>query len=144
MRVEVSVVATSRNGWWQLDAGSAGMLRDAALKHDGETWTLTIAAPKRQRSTRQNRYLHCDAFFGELVVAFGYSESKDDKAAKDRLKRDLCGECFGWVTTPRGHQEPAKRTSELSVEDCTQLIEWAAREAAECGVYIAMPQKGAA
>ena len=61
----------------------------------------------------------------------------------DELKRDLLGTVFGWVESPLGESrvplEP--RTSSLTTEQFSELIERTVEIAAECGVVLQLPDE---
>jgi hypothetical protein len=79
--------------------------------------SLTVEQTPRQRTHPQNAYLHAVCF--PLVAEFcGQSV--------EETKRDLMGECWGWMTSPiSGREVPVRpHTSEMSVEECIYFIDW--------------------
>lgn len=91
-----------------------------------------------QRSLDQNAYLHAVPF-PLLAEHFGMTISE--------VKYSLMGEKWGWRKDPiSGREIPIKpSTSDMTVEECTQFIEWLLIWAAtEHDVYIPSPERAEA
>jgi hypothetical protein len=94
-----------------------------------------IARRRRsQRSLDQNAYLHG-------VVFPAIAEEQGDSV--EGVKFDLMGEKWGWTTTASGHHIPVRpHTAEMTVEECTQFIDWVIPWAAQkLNVRIPLPNE---
>ena len=69
--------------------------------------------------------------------------ARDEGHNVDELKRDLLGEVFGWAESPLGHcRVPRKtRTSDLTVEEFSFLMERTVEVAAGCGYLLVLPSE---
>lgn len=77
---------------------------------------IVIQKQRRQRSVDQNAYLHATVF---PLLASEFGDSVEG------VKFDLMGEKWGWTVTAGGHHLPVKsHTSGMTVEECSEFIEW--------------------
>lgn len=80
----------------------------------GRDVEVVIRRRRRQRSTDQNALIHAVAT--ALAEHCGVSLGE--------MKVLLMGECWGWRTV-RGHEVPVKpHTSDMTVEEATDFIDW--------------------
>ena len=98
----------------------------------GKDAELIIRLPKQVRSLDQNAYWHAVPV-RLLAEHTGYSEKEMSDA--------MLGECFGWKKGPVGRDIPVKEsTADLTVDEFTQLIDWALKWGPEFhGVPIPAP-----
>lgn len=83
----------------------------------GKDVEVIVRKKRTQRSLDQNAYWHAVPF-PLLQEALGYDSIEE-------LKFDLMGEKWGWTTTKHGNHIPVKpHTSEMTVEECTEFIDW--------------------
>lgn len=100
---------------------------------EGQAVDVEVRRHRSKRSRYQNNYLH-GVVARILSEHFGYTVSE--------IKLILLGECFGWKTDPiSGRELPVKvHTADLTVEECSELIEWTVQWAlVEHGVVIPPP-----
>jgi hypothetical protein len=82
----------------------------------GNRVEVIVRKLRSQRSLDQNAYLHGVVF--PLIAA----EQGD---SVEGVKFDLMGEKWGWTMTKGGRHIPVKpHTAEMTVEECTQFIDW--------------------
>lgn len=100
---------------------------------------VRVEQPKTKRSLDQNAYLHAVPF---PIIAEYVGCSVED------IKYDLMGEKWGWKESPlrANHMIPVKpSTSAMTVEECTEFIEWLIPFAAQkFGCVIPLPSEWAA
>jgi hypothetical protein len=81
----------------------------------GKDVEIVVRKIRVQRSVDQNAYLHAVPF-PMLAEVTGYTLTE--------IKYVLMGECWGWKGIG-GHEIPVKaHTSDLSVDECKQFIDW--------------------
>ena len=99
---------------------------------DGDI-VIDLAEKSQRRSGAQNDGFHA------MIVPWAHSEGHD----VDDLKRDLLGTVFGWRDSPLGEQRiPLKpHTSDLTVEEFSELVERTAIIAAGLGVQLVLPSE---
>lgn len=95
---------------------------------------LILRKERVKRSLDQNGYLHAVPF-PLLADAIGDSV--------EGVKFDLMGEKWGWTTTAHGRHIPVKpHTSDMTVDECTEFIDWLIPWAAtNHGVVIPYPNE---
>ena len=100
----------------------------------GERVEVIVRKARTQRSIDQNKYLHAVPF---PILALHFGDSVEG------VKFDLMGEKWGWTTTKQGHHIPVKgHTSQMTVEECTEFIDWLIPWAmTEHGVAIPLPNE---
>ena len=120
----------------QLEPSERQRRRDYLRFLAGKTVEIVIRRPHVQRSRDQNAYIHAVPI-PILAAEFGYTIPE--------MKFVLMGACFGWKTVA-GHEMPIKaHTSEMTVEECTQFIEWIVPWAmVNHGITIPLPHEVAA
>jgi len=103
----------------------------------GQRVELVIRKARTQRSLDQNAYLH-----GVPLPLLAAEWGEDIETTKLLV----LGECFGWKDTRDGHRLPIKpHTSQLTVEEFSQLIEWLPPWAmVNFGVNIPLPNEAEA
>jgi hypothetical protein len=103
----------------------------------GKAVEVIVRKERLQRTLDQNAYLHAVPF---PMLASHIGDSVEG------VKFDLMGECWGWTTTKGGHYIPIKpHTSDMSVEECSQFIDWLIPWAMTThGVDIPLPNEVAA
>lgn len=105
---------------------------------EGHPVDIVIRRHQSQRSRAQNNYLHA-VVAKTLSEHFGYTVAE--------IKLILLGQCFGWRLDPlSGREIPVKlHTAELTVEECTEFIDWVIPWAQiEHGVSIPLPDEAVA
>lgn len=93
-------------------------LRRAYLKClAGKAVDVIVRPHRKQRSRDQNAYIHAVPI-PILAEHFGYTVPE--------MKLVLMGECWGWrLDRVSGREIPVRcHTAEMSVEECSQFIEW--------------------
>jgi hypothetical protein len=100
---------------------------------------VKIEQPASKRTVDQNAYLHAVPF---PILAEHFGDSVEG------VKLDLMGEKWGWKPSPL---DPARlvpvkpNTSSMTIEECTQFIDWLIPWAAmNHGVLIPLPNEYAA
>src|SRR5262245_38812369 len=122
------------------------LVLDAPLAFKTAMWRMKagpvvvkIEQPMVKRTLEQNAYLHAVPF---PILAEHFGCSVED------VKYDLMGERWGWKPSPLNPHRmiPVKpHTSDMTVEECTQFIDWLLPWAAtEHGVLIPLPKEYAA
>lgn len=99
---------------------------------------VKIEQPVAKRTLDQNAYLHAVPF---PIIAEEIGDSVE------AVKYALMGEKWGWKTDPiTGREVPVKpSTASMTVEECTQFIEWLIPFAAQkLGLVIPLPNEYAA
>lgn len=75
---------------------------------------IIVRKQRTKRSLDQNALIH--------VIASGLADHCGNSLGE--MKLYLMGECWGWQTV-RGHEMPVKpHTSDMTVEEATQFIDW--------------------
>lgn len=99
---------------------------------DGEV-VVDIAEKSQRRTSSQNDGFHA------MIDRWAREEGHDI----DDLKRDLLGIVFGWEDSPLSETRTPKRphTSELTVEEFSELVERTAIIAAGQGVQLVLPSE---
>jgi hypothetical protein len=102
----------------------------------GKNVEIIVRKERLQRSLDQNAYIHAVPV-PLLADHCGYSITE--------MKLLLMGECFGWHTVG-GHELPLKpHTSDMTVDECRQFIDWVIPWAMEhFDVAIPLPNEVAA
>jgi hypothetical protein len=113
-----------------------GYLRQLA----GQPIDVVVRRHRNKRSDRQNRW-HWGIAVPLIAQELGY-----DKHEHEDVHYALVAKCFGTHVDPRLNQEiPNKRSSALSTEEFSQLMEWEVRWAAqEYGLNIPLPNEAEA
>jgi hypothetical protein len=103
----------------------------------GKDVEIVIRKRRTQRSLQQNKYLHTVVF---PLLAKEFCDSVEG------VKFDLMGEKWGWTYTKSGNHMPVKpHTSEMTVEECTEFIDWVIPWAMTThGIDVPPPQKAEA
>jgi hypothetical protein len=100
---------------------------------------VKIEQPATKRTLDQNAYLHAVPF---PILAEYFGSSVED------IKHDLMGEKWGWKPSPLNPHRMIPvlaETSKMTVEQCTEFIDWLLPWAAtEHGVLIPLPNEQAA
>lgn len=100
---------------------------------------VKVEQPATKRSLDQNAYLHAVPF---PILAEHFGDSVEG------VKLDLMGEKWGWKPSPLDptRMVPVKpSTASMTVEECTEFIDWLIPWAAtEHGVLIPLPSEYAA
>jgi hypothetical protein len=80
----------------------------------GQDVEVIVRKKRTQRSNEQNALIH--------AVASALADHCGNSLGEMKLL--LMGECWGWQTV-RGHEIPVKpHTSDMTVEEATQFIDW--------------------
>ena len=110
-----------------------GYLRKMA----GKTVDIVVKLHRRNRSDRQNRW-HWGVAVPLIAHELGY-----DRHEHEDVHYALVAKCFGTHRDERLQQEvPNKRSSALSTEDFSTLMEWEVRFAAtELGIVVPLPNE---
>lgn len=114
----------------------ARSVTDALRGLKGEPVEVIIQKPATTRSLRQNAYLHAKPF---PIIAEEMGDSVEG------VKYDLMGEKWGWKPSALdpNRMVPAKpSTSSMTVEECSEFIEWLIPFAAQkLGVSVPLPNE---
>lgn len=110
-----------------------GYLRQLA----GKAVDMVVRPHRHRRSDRQNRW-----WWGVAVPLIA-QELGYDKHEHEDVHYALVAKCFGTHVDERLKQEvPNKRSSALSTEDFSQLMEWSVRfSAQELGIVVPLPNE---
>jgi len=101
----------------------------------GRDVEVIVRKKRTQRSTAQNSWIHAAASL--------LAEHCGNSLAEQKL--DLMGECWGWRTLSNGHTVPMKiHTSDMTVEEASQFIDWLIRWSAEKFPEVKIPLPGQA
>lgn len=125
---------------------------DPANRRILDRWLLTliekevdveVVKHKKRRTLPQNAW-HWAVAVPMIAAAVGYEP--DDEAGHEAVHYGLVAKCFGTTWNEKLKQDvPNARSSRLSTEEFSHLMEWEVRFAAkEYGVYIPMPDEVAA
>jgi hypothetical protein len=109
--------------------------RIALQKLAGKRIEVVIRQPKSKRSLDQNKW-----WWG-IAIPLLADELGYDKHEHDGLHYALVSKCFGVTQDTRtGVEVPNKRSSQLTVAEFAELMEWVTRFAAqEWGVVLPLP-----
>lgn len=101
----------------------------------GRSVEVIVRKERTQRSLAQNNWIHLAAAL--LAEHCGNSLAE--------MKLELMGACWGWHTLPSGHLVPVKiHTSDMTVDDARQFIDWLIQWSAEHFPEVAIPMPGEA
>ena len=100
---------------------------------DGTDIVVELMEVPKRRTSAQNDFFHA------AITPW----AKEEGHNVDELKRDILGTVFGWEDSPLGYTKvPRKpRTSMLTTEEFSELIDRTVMIAAECGFLIQLPQE---
>lgn len=102
----------------------------------GKQIEIVIRKPKSKRSLEQNAW-HWGIAVPMIADALGY-----DRHEHDQVHYALVSKCFGVRHDPKLGEVPNKRSSQLTVQEFAELMEWECRFAAEfCGVVLPLPNE---
>ena len=105
-----------KGGKFLMSMHAKTQLHDAVRGWKDGPVTLKLAPTRAQRSLDQNAYMHA-VVFPMLAREIGDSV--------EGVKRDCMGEKWGWVDSKiKGYPIPLLTTSQMSVEQCSEFIEW--------------------
>ncbi len=124
-----------KQGRLKVRVGQRRTFDDWIAKLEGKETRLTVCEPERQRTLKQNAYIHAIPI-PMLAAHLGYTIPE--------CKYVLMGECFGWKLDARtGKEMPIKpSTSAMTVEEDTYFIEWVIPWAAmSFGLQIPLPSE---
>lgn len=125
------------------DPANRSILDRWLLTMTGKEVDVTVTVHKRKRSLRQNAWWWAVAV-PMIAAEVGYEPHDED--AIDLVHYGLVAKCFGSTWNEKLKQDvPNARSSSLTTEQFSHLMEWGARYAAtEYGLYIPMPDEVAA
>jgi hypothetical protein len=108
--------------------------RETLRKLAGKRIEMVIRKPKSKRSLDPNAW-HWGIAVPMIAEALGY-----DKHEHDQVHYALVSKCFGVREDATLGEVPNKRSSKLTVQEFSELMEWEVRFAAEfCGVVLPLP-----
>jgi hypothetical protein len=100
----------------------------------GKEIELVLRAPKSKRSIEAN------AYWWGVAVPMIAEDLGYDKHEHDQVHYALVSKCFGVRQDPKLGEVPNKRSSQLTVGEFSELMEWAVRFAAtELGIVVPLP-----
>lgn len=106
----------SADGVFSLEHAEQNLRREYFKTLAGKDVEIIVRKVRTKRSIDQNKYLHAVPF---PILALHLGDSIEG------VKFDLMGEKWGWTTTKHGNHIPVKpHTSEMTVEECTEFIDW--------------------
>ena len=120
------------DGWLRLDRERDHRAYLHRLK--GQRVEVVVRKVRTQRSQQQNKYLH-GVVLPLLAEAFG-----NDVHEHDALHYALLAECFGTYEV-LGRQVPKRTSSQLSVAEFQEYLDWLIRFGAEHGVIVPLPNE---
>lgn len=102
----------------------------------GKRIELVIRKPKSKRSLDQNAW-----WWGVAVPMIAESLGYD-RHEYEQVHYALVSKCFGVRHDPRLGEVPNARSSQLTVQEFADLMDWSVRWAAEfCGVVLPLPNE---
>jgi hypothetical protein len=105
----------------------------------GKRVEFVIRKPKSRRSTEQN------AWWWGIAVPMIAEHLGYERNEHDQVHYALVSKCFGVEHDPRLGEVPHKRSSKLTVQEFSELMEWAVRVSAqEFGVLLPLPSEAEA
>lgn len=100
----------------------------------GKRSEVVIRPPKSKRSLVQNKW-HWGIAVPMIAEALGY-----DRHEHDQVHYALVSKCFGVKQDPKLGEVPNVSSSQLTVREFAELMEWEVRFAAQfCGVVLPLP-----
>ena len=110
--------------------------RAALRSFAGKRLEFVLRPPKSKRSTEANAW-HWGIAVPMIAEAMGY-----DRHEHEQVHYALVSKCFGVRRDPKLGEVPNKRSSGLTVQEFSELMEWEVRFAAEfCGIAIPLPSE---
>lgn len=120
------------------DGDLARDVMEALRARRGYPVEVVIRRPKSQRSLPQN------SWWWAVAVPMIAEELGYDKHEHEQVHYALVSKCFGVKHDPKLGEVPNKRSSHLTVEEFSELMEWAVRVAAsEWGILLPLPSEAA-
>lgn len=108
----------------------------ARKQRAGQRVEVVLRNPRSKRSLDQNAW-HWSIAVPMIAEALGY-----DKHEHDQVHYALVSKCFGVRQDAKLGEVPNARSSRLTVQQFSELMEWEVRFAAQfCGVEIPLPSE---